>query len=112
MGIFRKNEEVLDLTLLQKKGILKIKEEKDEVELTKSQANSNIASHSSSPFEFLDNLAQTSQADNKNYFQSSTTANSADLQDLRVKFEDIEYKMQRLIERFEKIEEKIREFER
>ena len=107
MGFFKKNEEVLDLTLLQKKGILKVKEiEKEEIDLTKPQASSVMTTETvGSTFDFLDNAQINS---NQNYLQTPPPqASSPDLQDLKVKLENLEYKFERFLERLEKFEEKL-----
>ena len=102
--------DVLDLTLLQKRGLLKIKKEyngqtavvnKEGYEdLTQPvKANGEI---SSSPLSFLDGLAGVSNS----IVNSDRTSDNVELKDLRVKMEDIEYKLEKLIERLVKMEEK------
>ncbi len=107
MSIFKKEEgvDVLDLTLLQKKGILKVPEIKDEyVDITKvNQQSSGVKAESVSPFSFLDSLAQS----NSSSSSSITSDNSADLSNLRVQIDNLEFKIERLLERLDKIESKI-----
>ena len=115
MGFFKKNDEVLDLTLLQKKGILKKAMQQDEepnygktIDLTQSPSTPGQSPASSnSPFDFLDTLAQSNQSNSQTQLN-----NSEDLQHLKIKFEDIEYKMERLIEKLARIESKLESLEK
>ena len=119
--MFKKKGDILDLTLLQKRGILKnteinkINEITDVLDLTKNpvQKNSDIMSNnqqsSQFPFNFLDNLTNTSSNSFSGDSFNITKApnNNLDLQDFKVKIDDFEYKLNRFLERLEKIEEKI-----
>ena len=102
--------DVLDLTLLQKRGLLKIKKEYNKQtavvnkegyeDLTQSvKANVDV---SSGPLSFLDGLAGVSNS----IAEIKQNSDNIDLKDLRVKIEDIEYKLEKLIERLVKMEEK------
>jgi hypothetical protein len=107
MGLF-KEEEVLDLTKLEKRGILKearkMKESdantEDYVDFSSKQESSNV----SNPLGFLDSLASTGASN----ASTSTNVASEDLQHLKVKFEDLEYKLDRFVERLAALEEKIK----
>ncbi len=112
MGIFRKEVEVLDLTLMQKKGILKTQKTNhapDIVDLTQNSVQSIGPSQvapqqSSSPFDFLD-LAASSASQSAPQLSPSQTP--TDVEDLKVKLDNIEYKLERFVEKLEKFEEKI-----
>lgn len=142
MSLF-KNESLdyVDYTLLQKKGILKVKEQKNDIidytstftqansapsapaDLTapQSQASSqasdfgsffgsvdanppsNVSGTYESPFSALDNPNSTLPS------AASTThlTNHPDINALKIKLEDFEYKVERLLERLAKIESKL-----
>lgn len=109
MSIFKKKEgiDVLDLTLLQKRGILKVPEIKEDfIDLTKSQNTSNETASSSaaSPFSFLDSLAQSNSTSSTS---NITSNNSAEVSNLRVQIDNLEFKIERLLERLDKIESKL-----
>jgi hypothetical protein len=134
MSIFKKSEgvDVLDFTRLQKKGLLKVPEQKAEsnikvnsqgyVDLGLSNlSNSNSASESApsypspssesngaSALGFLDSLASSSpsssgSSEQQSYFGSSPENNSLDLQGLKNKIEDLEYKMRMLEDKISKM---------
>ncbi len=120
MGIFNKGGDVLDLTLLQKRGILKKQENKglscnvpDVIDLTKIPLENTIqppsVQQSSSPFDFLSNLAHSSPSiqENTNQFEIPKTHSNQDLDDFKVKMDNLEYKLDRFLERLDKIEEKL-----
>ena len=108
MALFKKETDFLDLTLLQKRGLLKIKEEPGQnieneyADLTPPTAS---VEPSAPSFDFLDSLAGTS---NPPSLQAPHSENSsADIQHLNVKLEDLEYKLERFLERIEKLELKL-----
>lgn len=141
MSLFKKEGDYIDYTLLQKKGILKIKDQSsvnDLIDFTQqsnpstqisgssqstplsqsqspgsdfgsffgsSEANppapSNIQSGYESPFASLDNPSPQSQSSNYN-----STSNS-DVSALRIKLDDFEFKIEKLLERLAKIESKL-----
>lgn len=136
MALFKKKGEVIDLTELQRKGTLQRAEEiaKREggvnegkvIDLTKvygSEASGDGSSGSSGfgssgDNDFLGSLAgigaqsSTSDNENSNYgtdnrSYGSSDMNSTHLNYLKNKIEDIEYKIDRLIEKLERIEGKI-----
>lgn len=122
MGVFG-NEGYVDYTLLKKRGLLKEseKEVKSEntgsgfIDFTSSISNTNNSTNSSpqanvgNPFDLLSSL--TSSSNNSNSFSESSSpassiypANSSsgdDVNALKLKIEDLEYKLQRLIERID-----------
>jgi hypothetical protein len=131
MGWFDENDEVLDLTLLRDKGILKIEEEKkrednakrdgDVLDFTAGNAKPDDAgSGSSSPapnFGFLADMAGVganaaagagADAGTASYYGSGESKNCdegrSEFNALRIKLDDVEYRLARLIERLEKIE--------
>ncbi len=109
MGLFKKRGEFIDYTLLQKRGLLKVSEMKqsesvkssngflDFTQTANSSANTSSAP-ADSPFSFLDNAAQASAGNGTSH---------PDLNALKLKIEDIEYKIERLLERLSGIEYKI-----
>jgi hypothetical protein len=127
MGLFGKDE-VVDYTLLAKKGLLKLPEKK-KIELKTEGGFVDFTSmHSASenaaaemPAEvsaagsagsampdlgFLGSLAGAgSSAESSS--SAALSASSPDMSTLRVKIDDMEYKLDRFIERLDKIEEKI-----
>jgi len=121
-----------DYTLLQKKGLLKIEEEPKEenvkidnqgfVDFTQSansvsSSTASVSSASSAPvgdmFGFLDSPTSSSANSSSSavYGNSSISSSSgdtnSDINALRLKLDDTEYKLERLIERLARIEEKI-----
>src|SRR3989344_341671 len=101
MSIFRKEGETLDLTDLQRRGILKKAQQAEQIQ-AKSEIKSNdyldiTTPQSSSPLSFLDSLANI----------NPTPQNSPDLSDVKVKLENFEYKLERFMERLEAIESKL-----
>ena len=127
-------DEYVDYTLLQKMGLLKLKEEKFKsglkvedgfVDLTgfknnmvNEQSNStnttSTSSTNTSNFGFLGDMASignnnnTTNANNDNLANESGSVNNrGELATLRVKLDDFEYKLERFIERINKIEEKL-----
>lgn len=124
MRFLRKKEgiDILDLTLLQKKGILKIKPETTE-QSPSSQGNFidftgfpspepgspappslPPSSSDSSPFGLLDSLSNNSSQSTNVYSQPNNSQSNSDLNTLKIKIEDLEYKLERLIEKLNKIE--------
>ncbi len=128
MGLLRKRSsgvDIIDYTLLQKRGILKkIKEEKYSEKNEKKADNLEVSSSNkpaqiypsladSSPLEFLDSLANTGN-NNISYLQenSSNPSQEADalpknivneISTLKLKIEDLEYKIERLSEKLNNI---------
>ncbi len=96
MPLFKKKKNVIDLTILQKRGILKKQEEK----------TSEPKSKSSDAFGFLDSLASSSSDESK------TSIDSSEISHLKVKIGDFEYKLDRLLERLVILEDKIKGFKK
>ena len=121
----------VDYTLLQKKGLLKIKNESqtqeesvkvdnqgfvDFTQSTNSSPSNTVPAASSAPagdmFGFLDNPTPPSSSSaiygNSSSSSSLTSSDtSSDVNALRLKLDDTEYKIERLIERLARIEEKL-----
>ena len=120
MGVFKKGD-VIDYTLLQKKGLLpKAKEVKSPykvqagniVDLTpnaevQQTAPSTSDFASSNPFGFMDMSAVASSAQS-----TSTNADNSNLSAMQIKIEDLEYKLERFLEKLSLIESKLSDFER
>lgn len=149
MGIFGKSGDYLDISALQKKGLVKLPEPKVEkgmkvtkdgyVELTSeySSEGENVsvpntvsagstggfgsffdapapssasASSGGSIFDSLDGNTSSSNSSGS-YFGNSSNSSSSDslnIQHLKAKFEDIEFKIDRLIEKIDKMEDRLR----
>ncbi len=126
MGLFGKDE-VIDYTLLAKKGLLKLPEKKKIelkteggfVDFTSMHSASESAAAETSAglpaagsagsmpdMSFLGSLAGAGSSAESS---SSTTLSASlpDISTIRIKIDDMEYKLDRFIERLDKIEEKI-----
>lgn len=119
--------EYLDLTDLQKRGLLKIPKEKEEEISTKTdqegyvdlggfgsnsgassssygspESDTSVSNAMDSPFGMLDSLASSAEPSPN---VSSSNLDNKEVQHLKVKIEDLEYKLDRFMERLEKLEE-------
>lgn len=115
MGMFKKRGQIIDLTKLQEKGILQrskaiakensLEAKNDVVDLSSmiSKNQSETSNSNSSGFDFL-SLANAGSGSNST---GNIADSNLDMQGLRNKIEDIEYKMEKFIERISKIEEKL-----
>ena len=129
MGLFRRRGvDVVDLTQLQKKGILKSRQEtqgiKDVIDFSsysKSRTSvSNNQSTGESPLGFLSNLANASKnplniensIDYGDKLKEARKAKLAEFNSMKVKLDDFEFVVRDLRSRLEKMEDKIRELER
>ncbi|MEK6848059.1 MAG: hypothetical protein AABX65_00310 [Nanoarchaeota archaeon] len=122
MGFLRKKDSVpdlLDLTLLQKRGILQKSQqlqkqdelirENEVVDFTYKGLPDESASEAVNPLGFLDSLAKSaslSEPKALNFKMSNT-----DIQSIRVKIDDLEYKLGRLLDKISLIESKLSLFE-
>jgi len=119
MPLFKKRSpNTIDLTKLQKRGILQRSEKiarsqsstsEEAIDLTpqtkKESLNSTLQSENSlNPFELLQNLANTPQTPKESFFQQQPPL---DLSHIKIKIEDLEYKIDKFLERLQKIEEKL-----
>ena len=111
--------DVLDLTDLQRRGLLKKAEEIQKqnsgagkvdsggyVDMSTFQKTEPAVSGESAanPLGFLDSLASTNSSSISNY-SSGSNGDSLELQGLKSKIEDLEYKLDRLMEKIAKLEE-------
>lgn len=121
MGFFKKDgADVIDFTLLQKKGLLRDSDvdnssSNEVLDLTKINTNSGISNSTAgdvgNPFDMLSSLASVSSSTGPTYPSSNSYPNSdnSDMQNLRVKLDDLEYKFERLMEKIGKLEDELRE---
>ncbi|MFH1425488.1 MAG: hypothetical protein ABIG28_02025 [archaeon] len=107
----------IDIPELQRRGLLKKRfeaESEDEtgyVNLSSASVPSHATgSESVNPLAFLDGLAGADSSSDLATGVSSEMSGS-DIQDLKVKIEDFEYKVDRLSDKLALIESKLREFE-
>ena len=132
MGWFRKRrgEDVIDLTDLYKRGLLKSQEVTEEstsdgdlVDFSSSggvgggESSSSSGSEGASALGFLSNLAgagssagessDPSYGSYTNKLKEARRSNLAEFNTMRIKLEDLEYKLDRFIERIDKMEEKL-----
>ena len=120
MGLFRKKQgDILDITLLKKRGIIKkseiaplsssINPKTGFLDLTALPSNTKPPAPSASAppsqdlFGFLDASASQEMS---SQIASTPPENSLEVQSLRVKIEDLEYKLERLLEKISAIESK------
>ena len=128
MGVFGKGEEYVDYTLLKKKGILKLKEEQA-LKNTKIEGgfidftamrNEPVSNEKSSSenttmpnnFGFLADMASASSSNSNplTSFDNNLRIDEKEFNMLKVKMDDMEYKLDRFIERIDKLEEKLVRF--
>ena len=132
MGVFGKEDEYMDYTLLKKKGILKLKKE-ETLKNTKMeggfidftamrnepQTSSTNSTTATNNFGFLADMASASSsnpsllANFDSAMSSNPTSNLSENMDgrefnaLKIKVDDIDYKIDRFIERLDRLEEKL-----
>jgi ACT domain-containing protein len=111
----------VDYTLLKKRGILKLKEEKFKnslsvkdgfVDLTGFKDNMisepSGSTNSTSNFGFLSDMASIGSSSPSNISSNENVkVDESDLSALKIKIDDMEYKLERFIERIDKLEEKL-----
>lgn len=119
--------EVIDFTALQKRGLIKKEEpKKSELQISKdgyinlSQkkeqeiVSSEIAPQNNNQFDMLNSLASAGNADSEENSQSglmkqqSAQISPEDIQGLTVKLDDLEYKINNLIDRIIALESKMK----
>lgn len=107
MALFKKKSpDVIDLTKLKKQGILERSQEiakkedssSDFIDLSKTESSAG------DPFSMLDSLANTASSSS---VSGSSELGGKELSQVKVKLEDLEYKLDRFVERLEKIESKL-----
>ncbi len=117
MGLFTKEGEYVDYTLLKKKGLMKVREQEAQKNLKTEGGFVDFTSLASA-----DSPPNTPQTSTNNFnplanFDSITPSTSAssipenmdgkELNALKLKMDDMEYKLDRFIERIDKLEEKL-----
>ena len=116
MGLFgKKRADFVDLADMRKRGILRESARVDEQGIVDlgSSGSSGSASTISGGFDFLGNLAGAGNSSESgggsytNKLKALRFGPNAELKNLKVKMEDIEYKLDRFLERLEKIEDKL-----
>jgi len=125
MGFFGKknNKEVIDFTELQRRGVIReqsVKNEPDVVDLSSISGSSVNSESSSNPAgDFLSSLAGVGASEGAN-FGSSVTDSLRDararnvnpqINEIKIKVEDNEYKLKDLSEKILELERKLREIQ-
>jgi len=117
--------DVIDFTALQKRGLIKKEEpKKSDLQMTKDgyinlsqrkeqEITSNeIALQNNNPFDILNSLASAanSTGEDENFItnQQPSPVQSIEFKHLSVKLDDLEYKIERLMEKIAEIEAKIK----
>jgi len=109
--------EYVDIPELQKRGIVKMNEKVDsEDDSGYFNVAATPAQESESPLAFLDTFASSASQDSASTdsgFASAPiqSASPVDMQDMKVKLDDFEYKLDRLVDKLAMIELKLQEFE-
>lgn len=128
MGIFGKEDEYIDYTLLKKKGLLRVEEEKVQqglkteggfIDLTPAKTEVSKPSEMGN-FGFLGDMASQNSSQTvanplasfDSIAQQTATAELAstgerEFNALKIKVDDIDYKIDRFIERIDRLEEKL-----
>ena len=131
MGLFtEEGADIIDFTLLKKRGIINVPERKetprnyepvgDVLDFTaikpgEAAGSSEYNSSSGMPdLGFLGNMAavgaennSTNTATATSYYGNSNSGSEAELNALKIKIDDMDYKLNRLLEKLEKIEGKL-----
>jgi hypothetical protein len=124
----KKSAEILDLVELQKRGILKQKNQQTTsyIPITSAASNSTSSStqENTSPFSFLDSLASSASTPTEpttnNPFINQVQENPSEypglsqsqLSELKEQINSVSYKLSRLLDRLEVVEKKIDKHER
>ncbi len=121
MSLFKKERgvDVVDYTLLQKKGLLRRvpRPAAPSPSLSPSPPSlssspATLSSESVSPFSFFDSVASSAATSSFSSDTSSSGLQSGpDVGNLKIKVDDVEYKMERLLERLALIECKLNSYE-
>jgi hypothetical protein len=118
MGILRKRGETIDFTLWQKRGLIKVPEQKSsglrgtidgfiDLRGTAEQAPATETANTGSQFDFLSSLASSSSS-TLTPTSSFGQADGAEVNALKIKIEDLEYKIARLMERIAEMEARMK----
>jgi len=105
MSWFRKKrQEVVDLTYLAKRGLIKPKEEFSEI-LPQQQSSNSSSSDSSSALGFLGAIASSSEASKEE--SSGTGINKNKIEDIEYKLEIISKRVNAMLDRLDLVEKKL-----
>ena len=119
MGLFDEKEDYVDYTLLKKKGILKLKQDEikrntkmtgDFIDFTSFNNDNRVSSNPAenapvnNNFSFLADMASAGATSSTT---SVSTTDDKELSALKIKIDDIEYKLDKFIERIDKLEENL-----
>lgn len=128
----RRGGDFIDLVELQKRGLMKKSERKlpsnmkvnsdgsieflanstsSVTPISDSNQFSQTGTNTSSPFGFLDSVSSTSSTNSFGSNMTNNTTGSSDVSSLRIKLDDFDFKFEKLMERIEKIESKLLDFE-
>jgi len=116
----------IDYTLLQKRGILKKSEakklpfgfdKKGMIDFTSPSVDNSSQTASSSGneggfFGFLDNPPAANSGSQSQGYYSNDSASGNEVSALKIKLEDLEFKLERFLERIALVESKLLDFER
>jgi len=125
----------MDFTALRKRGLLKLPERKGDsrvkvdrdgsIDFTGMASSASLAVNSQSdslsgnssasgaisPFGFLDNLSSASSSGASSLDSTLMQSSSSEISALKIKMDDLDFKISSFVERMEKIESKLLEFE-
>lgn len=111
--------DLIDFTALQKRGLLKNYVEEKEVDLIdfSKSVSSQTTQTNNNPLSFFDSVSSpttpaASFFDVPSSNSSTPVLNAVEDNSFKIKLDDFEYKMEKLLERLDKIESKISDFER
>jgi len=130
----KKGLDTIDYTLLAKRGLIRRSEEKPlslkvdsrgMIDLTQinnegrrndlNSTSSNVNNGNTNPFNFLDNLANSSSSNNlsSDFLAPNPKTNESDAEiiSLKIKIDDLEYKLAQLVDKLIIIESKLSSFE-
>ena len=100
MWPFKKQKEDLDLTLLAKRGLLKPKQEQQDMDLT-----SPVPSNTDSGVGFLGAMAESAETTGSSSSSSSTSSNKID--DIEYKLDNLTRKINSMMDRLDLVEKKL-----
>lgn len=126
----KKGSEIIDLTDMQKRGILRVHETKssnygETLDLTRnrdtgfsSSDSSESSSENNSNFDFLGGFAEASSNNSESVVDSLRVARNAnadrsrtEVNEIKLKIDDTNYKLDNLINKVRELEEKLKSFE-
>ena len=111
----KKGEETLDLTLLHKRGLLKVPEEKPDLDLTQQQSISQPIPTDSSALSFLGDMA-SAESESGSVSNSPTNSfsriSSNKIDDMEYKLDSFSKRLDTVLDRLDLAEKKIDRLER